>query len=379
MKIAFTGGGTGGHFYPLIAVAESIHDIVKERKLLDPELYFFGPTPYDERALYESGITFVPTPAGKMRRYFSIMNFFDLFKTGWGILQTTSKLYKIFPDVIFSKGGYGSIPTLAAARILGIPVLVHDSDAIPGRATLFAMKFAKKIAITYDEAFEHFPEKIKEKVAITGNPVRKDLVSPAKEGSQEFLELESNVPVIFILGGSSGAEALNDVTLSALPELVARYQVVHQTGEKHFESVSKTAKVILEKNERRYRYKPYGFLSLLAMKMAAGATDLVVSRAGSGSIAEIASWGKASILVPIPEAVSRDQRSNAFAYARSGAAIVIEQNNLTPHLLVSEIDRLFTNPKARTDMADAAKKFAKKNAARVLAEAVIDTALEHEK
>ncbi|MDE2079292.1 MAG: UDP-N-acetylglucosamine--N-acetylmuramyl-(pentapeptide) pyrophosphoryl-undecaprenol N-acetylglucosamine transferase [Patescibacteria group bacterium] len=379
MKIVFTGGGTGGHFYPIIAVAEAISGLVKERKLIEPELYFYGPSDFDERALYENGITFVKTPAGKLRRYFSILNFFGLFATAWGILQTLLILYKLFPDVVFSKGGYGSVPTVTAAHLLGIPIIIHDSDAVPGRATLAAAGYAKKIAISYDEAVEHFPTSLRDKIALTGNPVRRDIQNPAKEGYDEFLGLEANVPVILILGGSLGAEALNDVVLSALPDLVARYQVIHQTGQKHIESVMATSKVILDKNERRYRYKPYGFLTPLAVKMAAGAADLVVSRAGSGSIAEIASWGRASILVPIPSAVSRDQRENAFAYARSGATTVIEQDNLTPHVLVAEIDRLFTNPKARTDMADAAKKFAKPDAARLLAVAVIDTALEHEK
>lgn len=378
MKIVFTGGGTGGHFYPIIAVAEAVHDIVKVRKLLEPELYFFGPAAFDERALYENGITFVKTPAGKSRRYFSVMNFFDLFRTGWGILETLLALYKLFPDVVFSKGGYGSVPTLVAARILKIPTIVHDSDAIPGRATLMALSFAKKIAISYNDAYAHFPLKYKDKIAFTGNPVRREIREPATEGAQEFLELESNVPVLLILGGSLGAEKINNTILEALPALVDHYQVVHQTGQINIESVTQTAHVILDKNERRYRYKPYGYLSALALKMAAGAADIVVARAGSGTIAEVASWGKASILIPIPETISRDQRSNAFAYARSGAAIVIEQENLAPHLLVSEIDRLFTNQKARLDMAEAAKKFAKKDAAKILAEAVVDTALQHE-
>jgi UDP-N-acetylglucosamine--N-acetylmuramyl-(pentapeptide) pyrophosphoryl-undecaprenol N-acetylglucosamine transferase len=377
MKIVFTGGGTGGHFYPIIAVAEAIHDIEKERKLLEPEMFFFGPTAFDDRALYENGITFVGTSAGKMRRYFSLMNVFDSFKTAWGIFETILKLYSIFPDVVFSKGGYGSVPTVIAAKILRIPIVVHDSDAIPGKASLMAAPFAKKIAISYEDAAQYFPEKVRSKIALTGNPVRREIANPAREGAAEFLELESNVPVLLILGGSMGAERINDVVLEALPDLVNRFQVIHQTGQANFESVKGTAKVILERNERRYRYKPFGFLNPLALKMAAGAADLVISRAGSGSIAEISSWGKPSILIPIPEDVSRDQRTNAFAYAHAGAAIILEQGNLTPHLLVAEIDRLFTNPKARMDLAEGARKFARKDAAKILAEAVIDTALEH--
>lgn len=378
MKIVFTGGGTGGHFYPIIAVAEALHDIVKDQKLLDPELYFFGPEAFDQRALYENGITLVKTPTGKMRNYFSVLNFFDFFRTGFAILWTGFKLYKIFPDVVFSKGGYGSVPTLVAARILGIPVIVHDSDAIPGKATLLGASFAKKIAISYEEASQYFPEKLRSKIALTGNPVRRDLRNPARDGAREFLELESNVPVLLFLGGSLGAEKINNTVLEALPALVDHYQVIHQAGQSNIEAVTQTAQVILDKNERRYRYKAYGYLSLLALKMAAGAADLVITRAGSGAIAEVSSWKKPSILIPIPESISRDQRANAFAYARAGSCTVIEQTNLAPHLLVSEIDRLFTNPKARTDMAEAAGKFAKPEAAAVLAHSIIDTALQHE-
>lgn len=378
MKIVFTGGGTGGHFYPIIAVAEALHELVKAKKLLEPELYFFGPSVLDERALYENDITFVPTPAGKMRRYFSLLNIVDSVKTAWGIAGTILSLYRLFPDVVFSKGGYGSVPTLIAAKILKIPVIAHDSDAVPGRATLLAAPFARKIAISYDEAYEHFPEKLREKIARTGNPVRKDVRKPAKDGAREFLELEPNVPVILIVGGSLGSEKINNVILEALPDLVNRYQVIHQTGQVNIETVTATAEVILDKNERRYRYKPYGYLTPLALKMAAGAADVVISRAGSGTIAEIASWGLASIVIPIPESVSRDQRSNAYAYARSGAAVVIEQDNLAPHILLAEIDRLFTDPKARRDMAEAAALFARKDAAQALAEAILETALEHE-
>src|SRR3989344_2457877 len=206
MKIVFTGGGTGWHFYPIIAIAEAIHDIEAERKLLEPELFFFGPNAFDERALYENGITFVQTPAGKMRKYFSLLNFFDFFQTGGGIVTTLFKLYSVFPDVVFSKGGYGSVPTLIAAQLLKIPVIVHDSDAVPGRATLMAAPFARKIAISYDEAYGYFPEKLRGKIALTGNPVRKDVRKPAKDGAREFLELESNIPVILITGGSLGSE-----------------------------------------------------------------------------------------------------------------------------------------------------------------------------
>lgn len=377
MRIVLTGGGSGGHFYPIIAVAEALRDIVKERRLLEPEIYFFGPSVFDERALFDNDIRFVRTPAGKMRRYFSLLNFFDSFKTAFGILKTVWKLYQLYPDVVFSKGGFGAAPTLVAAKILHIPVVVHDSDAIPGRGTLYASTFARRIALSFDAAREHLPEPAREKVALTGNPVRKDILLPARDGAREFLGVEEKVPVLLILGGSQGSEAINDAVISALPDLVQHYQVVHQTGEAHFKTVSGLADVALMKNERRYRYKPYPYFTPLGLKMAAGATDLVISRAGAGGIYEIASWGVASILIPLPTAAQDHQRYNAFAYAHAGACVVLEQQNLTPHLLISEIDRLFTNPKARNDMAEAAKKFAKPDAARTIAEGILDIALEH--
>lgn len=377
MRIVLTGGGTGGHFYPVVAVAEAIRDIVKERKLLEPEIYFFGPDPFDQRALFDNEVKFIGTPAGKVRRYFSLLNIIDGIKTVVGIIKTIWMLYQLFPDVVFSKGGYGSLPTLVAARMLKIPVVIHDSDAIPGRASLYAAPFAKRIAVSFDEATQYFPEAAQKKVALTGNPVRRDVVTPAKDGAHEFMELTDPVPVILILGGSQGAQVINDTILAALPDLVQRYQVVHQTGEANFQVVSETAKVVLDKNERRYRYKPFAYLTPLALKMAAGAADLVVSRAGAGGIYEIASWGVASIIIPLPSAAQDHQRFNAFAYARHGACVVLEQANLQPHLLVSEIDRLFTNPKGRNDMAEAAKKFSRPDAARVVAEGILDIALEH--
>ena len=152
MKIVFTGGGTGGHFYPIIAVAEEINNIVRERKLLAPQLYYLAPKKYDARALYENNINFRKSPAGKKRRYFSIWNFFDMFKTIFGVIKTTFQLFAIYPDVVFSKGGYASFPTLFAAKLLRIPVIIHESDAVPGKVSLWSGKFAIKIAVSYPEA-----------------------------------------------------------------------------------------------------------------------------------------------------------------------------------------------------------------------------------
>ncbi len=374
MKILFTGGASGGHFYPIIAVAEAMHDLVREKKLLEPFLYFAANDPYDRELLVENAIEYVPTAAGKVRNYFSMLNFLDYFKTAWGVLRALWRVFFLYPDVVFGKGGYDSFPTLLAARILRIPVVIHESDAIPGRVNKWAGKFAVKVALSYPEAAEYFP---KEKVAFTGNPIRKAALLPAREGMFEFLKLDPTVPLIFITGGSQGSTALNEAILSALPQLVEKYQIVHQTGEANIIEVTGRAKVALAKSSYAERYKPYDYLNNLAVRMTAGAAKLVISRAGS-TIFEIAVWGLPSILVPIPEPISHDQTKNAFAYARTGATVVIEQNNLTPGLLISEVNRILENPNIAHTMSTAARGFARVDAARTIAGALLDIAVSHE-
>ncbi|OGC88857.1 hypothetical protein A2419_02405 [Candidatus Adlerbacteria bacterium RIFOXYC1_FULL_48_26] len=375
MKILFTGGVTGGHFYPIIAVAEALHDKVREEKILDPKLYFASPNPYDKEMLVANDITFVPTSAGKLRRYFSILNFFDYFKTAWGITESVLRTFFLYPDVVFGKGGYGSFPTLLAARLFRIPVVIHESDAAPGRVNMWAGKFATKIAISYPEAAEYFP---KDKVAFTGNPVRKSLMLPAREGMHEFLKLERDVPVIYVTGGSQGAEAVNEAILAALPELVEKYQIIHQAGDLNIKEVTQRARVALVDSVHKDRYKPYAYLNDQALRMTAGVAQLVISRAGS-TIFEIALWGIPSIIIPIPEPISHDQKKNAFAYARSGAATVIEQTNLTPHLLASEITRILSNTQLHASMGTAARGFARADSAGLVADALLNIGLSHER
>lgn len=375
MKIVFTGGGTGGHFYPIIAVAQEVRNIVKEKRLLGPELYYIAPSKFDARALYENDIIFKKSPAGKMRRYFSIWNFFDLFKTGWGVIKTIFQIFAIYPDVVFSKGGYASFPTVLAAKFFRIPVIIHESDAVPGKVNLWAGKFARKIAVSFPEAADYFDKK---KTAYTGNPVRKELFIVAREGAHEFLKLEKNIPTILILGGSQGARRINDTVMEALAKLVEKYQIIHQTGKKNIEEAKSTARIILEDTELGHRYKAFSFLNILAMRMSAGAADLVISRGGASAIFEIAAWGVPSIIIPIADSNGDHQNRNAFSYARSGAGIVMEERNLTPNLFVSEINRILTDEELQKKMRNGAKNFAKPDAARKIAEGIINIALKHE-
>jgi len=326
--------------------------------------------------LFENGLLYEQINAGKMRTYFSLQNFFDLFKTFFGIINAIFKIFSIYPDVIFGKGGYASFPTLFAARILRIPVVIHESDSAPGRVNVWAGHFAKRIAVSFEEAAEFFPAN---KVAWTGQPIRSEIEKSAdKKEALDYFKLESNIPVIFILGGSQGAELINNTILDALPRLLENYQIIHQTGVKNFKNVTGRADVILSNNQNKSRYVPLAFLSNVQMKMAAGASTLIISRAGS-TLFEIASWGVPSILIPFTESNADHAKKNAFAYARVGACSVVEEINMTANILSSEIERITEDKEILNRMAQNAHNFAKNGAAEKIAKEIIDIALSHEK
>lgn len=375
MKIVFTGGGTGGHFYPIIAIAEKVNEIISKEKILGAKLYYVSTEPYDKQALFENKLIFKSISTGKMRTYFSIRNFFDMFKTFFGIFNALYQIFMIYPDVIFSKGGYAAFPVVFAAKLLNIPVVIHESDASPGRVNVFASKFAKRIAISYKDAVEYFP---KERTIYTGQPVRKELEEKEdKEGAMRFWTLESDLPVLLVLGGSQGAELINNTVIDGLPDLVKNYQVLHQTGVKNFKNVKARADVVLEGNVNKARYTAIAFLNPLQMKMAAGASDLIVSRAGS-TIFEIAAWGVPSILIPFTVSNADHSKKNAFAYARASACVVIEEMNMKAHILHSEIERIISNKNVSLGMSKNALNFYKPNASATIAREIVDIALSHE-
>lgn len=378
MTIVFTGGGSGGHFYPIIAIAEALSDLVREERLVAPKLYYLAPNSFDEKALFENGITYIHIPAGKIRRYASFQNITDTFFTFMGTVSAIITLFRLYPDVVMSKGGYASVPTILAARLLRIPVIIHESDAKPGRANLLAAKFATKIAISFESAAALFPEKVQSKIARTGIPIRKALMRVESEGAKEYLGLEKGIPTVLILGGSQGAMKINEIVLSALPDLVSFANIIHQTGQAHFKNVTLVSQVTLAKSPNAGRYHPINYLDEISLQRAAGAADLVVSRAGANSIAEIGLWKRPAILVPIPESISHDQRTNAYAYARTGAATVLDEENLTPHLLVSEIQRITNDPELGVRMGASAAGFTDPDAARILAREVLLIGLSHE-
>lgn len=379
MRIVLTGGGTGGHFYPLMAVAESVYEKAEEQKLLhDPEFYYLAPTPYNKDYLNKYDIEFRSITAGKQRTYASLKNFLGLFKTAWGILQSLWTVFAIYPDVVFAKGGYASFPVLVAARILRIPVVIHESDSVPGRVNRWAGNFAVQVAISFPDAAEYFPDN---KVALTGNPIRSEIARPALSGAREYLDIEEDVPVIFVIGGSQGSKTINSVLLDAMPELLENYYVIHQTGSENMTAVEQSTEFLFSelprhKQSLKERYKPFGFLDAVALRMAAGAADIVISRAGS-TIFEIAAWAVPSILIPLDESHADHQRKNAYAYARTGAAEVIEENNISDNILMSEIDKIMNNSDIYKKMTQAAADFARLDAAEIIAGELLHIGQKH--
>ena len=377
MKIVFTGGGSGGHFYPIIAVVQKVNQIIDNEHIIGAKLYYFSDSPYDKEMLVENRLLYEEIKTGKMRAYFSFRNFFDIFKIFFGSITAIFKIFSIYPSVVFGKGGYASFPTVFAARILRIPVLIHESDSVPGRVNLWAGHFATKVAVSFAEATVYFPKK---NVAWTGQPIKTEIEHrSARKEALEYFKLEEKIPVIVVLGGSQGAELINNIVLDALPILIKNYQIIHQTGIKKFKTVSGQANVILAENKYGIKYLLFPFLNSLQMKMAAGAATIIISRAGASSLFEIASWNVPSIIIPITKSNGNHQRNNAFSYARAGACNVIEEANMTANILISEIERIVEDKRIYEKMSQNAKAFNKQGAAEKIARVLVDIALSHEK
>lgn len=364
MKILLAGGGTGGHFYPLIAVVRALRRVAEIENIAKIEFFLTADDPIDADILLEERIQFIKVSAGKLRRYFSFKHFSDSVKTLIGIFSAFWKLYKLVPDVIFSKGGYASFPVLAAAKILGIPVLIHESDTVPGLVNQWAGKWASRVAVSFEETLPYFEGK---NVALLGNPIRPQVIGGNMLEAVDYFKLEEGLPVILVLGGSQGSERINETILGSLAEMVGKYQVIHQTGKNNFSDVSGRANILLEKMELKHRYHAFPFFDEGELRNASKAASIVVSRAGAGSIFEISAWGIPSIIIPLPSSAQDHQRENAYAYARFGACEIIEETNLTPHLLLAQIDKILADKERIVKMKRAAQSFSRLDAAEKIA------------
>lgn len=372
MRILFIGGGTGGHFFPIIAVSRELKRIAEEERLLDVELYYMGPRDTRRELLLREDIVPDTVFSGKVRRYWSWANVSDAVKLLLGTIQAFWKLFVIMPDLIFSKGGFASFPILFVARLYRIPLMIHESDAVPGLVNQWSGKFAKRIGIAFPAALRFFPG---EKTAVVGNPIRKRILGGVQSDAREHLSIFSGKPVILVVGGSQGAAPLNQMVLQGLPQFLKEFELIHQTGESQFPDISPQASVLLT-SETKPRYHVFPFLDETRLREALASADIVVTRAGS-MIFEIAAAGKPSILIPLPHAAQNHQRENAYEYAKTGAAVILEENNATPNLVLHTIRRLWEDREGLKRMAAAAEKFARVDSAEVIAREIIQLALNH--
>lgn len=374
IRILLTGGGSGGHVYPLLAVANEIRLIAAQNQF-DLDIRYFGPRDQFTPILERDGIRVISISGGKLRRYFSIQNFLDIPKIILGFFESFIKIYFYMPDVTFSKGGTGAFPVVFASWFYRVPVVIHESDAKPGLTNLFSAKFAKRIAVSFGEVVPFFSP---QKIALTGNPFRSELLAEGVDAlsAKEALMMKSDMPLVLVLGGSQGAMQVNELIALSLTAILPFTQVLHQTGQANFESAKNLGLAALEKakEEERVRYRAVPYLEGIDMKNALAAADVVVGRAGSGTIFELALFGKPAILIPLEGAANDHQKANAYAFAKSGAAIVVEEANLTAQNITLHIKKILDDKVLRETMSAAARAFAKPDAAKVIAQEVLNLA-----
>jgi len=366
MRILLTGGGTGGHIFPLLAVAQAIQKESKE----PVKFLYLGPcNKLSEEVLKSYGIKTSNVVTSKWRRYFSLLNFVDILKFPFGIVQALFKVLLFMPDVVFSKGGYGSVPAVFAARIYWIPIVIHESDAIPGRANRVMEHLADVIAISYNITSNYTNPT---KTFFTGNAVREDIVGGDAIKAKEALGIKSDKLVLLVLGGSQGAKKINEVIIRILPRLLVTYEIVHQCGEKNFAEVKELAgKAGVKLGREGYHLFPFLRDANGEVKNAICSADLVLSRAGATAISEIAAYGKPSILVPIKGSANDHQLHNAFEMAKHGGAIALKEENLSPELLLGKIDNLMNDGPLRKSMGERSRIFYHPEAAKKIAEIVL--------
>ena len=336
--VVFTGGGTGGHIFPGLAVEEALSSSLEcrivwigyakgvDRKIVESsELYSASP----------SVLEFIGIPAGKLRRYFSFQNCIDVFKVAAGFIKSFFILLKLKPVFVFSKGGFVSVPPCAAAKFLKIPVITHECDFSPGLATRINSKFANRILVSYQETAELLPASLRSKVICTGNPVRLSFYSGRPEKGRSFLNIKSNLPVLFVLGGSLGARQLNDLISDSIEYLVKHFVVVHQIGEANMDQGQKIKEGLLKSSpEFAENYKPYPFIKK-EMADVLSLSSIVVSRAGANTVWESAAAGKPMILVPLEKGSSRgDQIENAEFFKKKGSAEILLGEDVRPDIFI---------------------------------------------
>ncbi len=369
IRVMFAGGGTGGHIYPLLAV----HDYLE--KVGEGNIFFSyaGAAGIFKTELEDRGIRVYNIMSSKVRRYFDLANFLDGPRFFISFFQAFSALYNEMPDVLFSKGGPSSFPVVMAARFYGIPVVIHESDSVPSVSNLMAAKFAKRVIVSFAETAMAFK---RNDTLVFGNPVRQAFAYDFSDtaGSKQYFGFQDEESMLFVVGGSQGSQCLNNFVLDNLEALLNRTQVCHQVGLKNFREYELSAKsalgILPENLRKRYIMKPY--FEDKALKIAYQASDFVLSRAGAGSIFEIAFFGKPSILVPLKGSANDHQSLNAYSYAKTGAGLVFEEENLKPNLILDQMKNILSDENRLKSMKEAARAFAKPDAARQIGKEILD-------
>ncbi|MBP3728630.1 MAG: undecaprenyldiphospho-muramoylpentapeptide beta-N-acetylglucosaminyltransferase [Pseudobutyrivibrio sp.] len=321
-KIIMTGGGTAGHVTPNLALVP----LLKEKGY---EIFYIGSyTGIEKKLVEDAGITYYGISSGKLRRYHDWKNFTDPFRVIKGFSEANQLMKHIKPDVVFSKGGFVSVPVVMAAARQHIPAIIHESDMTPGLANKLAIPFASKVCCNFPETMQYLPDG---KAVHTGSPIRKELFSGNKEAGLEFTGFNTDKPVILIMGGSIGSRFINNAVWASLDTLLEKFQIVHLVGKGNINNdlVGRTG------------YQQYEFISEQLNDIFA-MTDLMISRAGANSISEILALKIPNILIPLSAAASRgDQILNAESYKKQGFSTVLQEEELTGELLISSVEDVY--------------------------------------
>ena len=329
-RIILTGGGTAGHVTPNIALLPRL-------KELQYDIHYIGSYNGIEKELIEQfGIPYHGISSGKLRRYFSVQNFTDPFRVlkGFGEAQKLIKLLK--PDVIFSKGGFVSVPVVMAGKKCKVPVIIHESDMTPGLANKLSIPSAVKVCCNFPETVELLPA---DKAVLTGSPIRQELLEGDAEKARNFTGFTSEKPVILVIGGSLGAVAVNNAVRSNLPELLKDFQVIHLCGRGKLDPTLNNLNGYVQ-----YEYIKDELKDLFAL------TDIVISRAGANAICELLALHKPNLLIPLSANASRgDQILNARSFERQGFSMVLEEEEITSEKFLSCVHTLYDNRKQYAD------------------------------
>lgn len=323
-RIILTGGGTAGHVTPNIALLPRL-------KELGYDIQYIGSYTGIEKELIEPfGIPYHGISSGKLRRYFSVQNFTDPFRVLKGFREAHKLIRQLKPDVIFSKGGFVSVPVVLAGKRCKVPVIIHESDMTPGLANKIAIPSAAKVCCNFPETLKSLPEG---KAVLTGSPIRQELLSGNKIAAMDMCHFTSDKPVILVIGGSLGAVAVNNAVREALPELLKDFQIIHLCGKGKMDESLKDVEGYCQ-----FEYIKNELRNLFAL------ADIVISRAGANAICELLALHKSNLLIPLSANASRgDQILNARSFERQGFSLVLEEEQLTKETLLAAVKNLYEN------------------------------------